>query len=278
MAGARAVGAAGRVWGSSYAGSAGRHSCVRVGTKCSPPAVRGAPVARLGALLPPAALLLGAVGARCPPAVGKGVRVRDPALSPWPVFPGGGEPSPGGLARHCCEACLVSGAVPLPAARPLGWAAGVPRPVCSGCGRCGRGDPATVFTACALAGRRCSLWGWRKGVPGGGAFNRREGRLRSGAPPLLTVHPLGMLLASVTPMLRARACGCWGPSRSPWPACPHLGFYGVQKSQNQLQSESLLFLSNYTIKSIFSGVSPPPPPSKLEIFQPLDRQCRLDCI
>ena len=46
MAGARAVGAAGRGWGSSYAGSAGRHSCVRVGTRCSPPAVRGGPVAR----------------------------------------------------------------------------------------------------------------------------------------------------------------------------------------------------------------------------------------
>ena len=26
----------------------------------------------------------------------------------------------------------------------------------------------------------------------------------------------------------------------------HLGFYGVQKSQNQLKSEILLFLSNYT--------------------------------
>ena len=51
-------------------------------------------------------------------------------------------------------------------------------------------------------------------------------------------------------------------------ACPqaHLGFYGVQKSQNQLQSEILLFLSNYTIKRIFSGVSPPPPTSKLEIY------------
>ena len=46
VAGARAVGAAGRGWGSSYAGSAGRHSCVRVGTRCSPPAVRGNPVAR----------------------------------------------------------------------------------------------------------------------------------------------------------------------------------------------------------------------------------------
>ena len=38
----------------------------------------------------------------------------------------------------------------------------------------------------------------------------------------------------------------------------HLGFYGVQKSQNQLQAKILLFFSNYTIKSLFSGVSPPP--------------------
>ena len=28
--------------------------------------------------------------------------------------------------------------------------------------------PCTGLTACALAGRRCALWGWRKGVPGGG--------------------------------------------------------------------------------------------------------------
>ena len=37
VAGARAVGAAGRGWGSSYAGSACRHSCVRAGTRCPPP-------------------------------------------------------------------------------------------------------------------------------------------------------------------------------------------------------------------------------------------------
>ena len=60
----------------------------------------------------------------------------------------------------------MSGAVPPPAARPPERAARVPRLVCPGCGRCGRG-PSTVPTACALAGRRCTLWGWREGVPGG---------------------------------------------------------------------------------------------------------------
>ena len=75
-------------------------------------------------------------------------------------------------------------------------------------------------TACALAGRRCSLWGRRKGVPGGGAFHRCEGRLRSGAPPPPTARPLGGPFGSATHVLRARACGCAGPSRSPGPACP----------------------------------------------------------
>ena len=49
---------------------------------------------------------------------------------------------PGGVAWHRCEGRLVSDAVPTPAARPLGRVAGVPRPVCPRCGRCGRGDPA----------------------------------------------------------------------------------------------------------------------------------------
>ena len=49
---------------------------------------------------------------------------------------------PGGGAFHHCEGRLVSGAVPPPAVRPLERAARVPRPVCPGCGRCGRGDPA----------------------------------------------------------------------------------------------------------------------------------------
>ena len=74
--------------------------------------------------------------------------------------------------------------------------------------------PSTGPTACALAGRRCSLWGWRIGVFGGGAFHHCEGRLRSGAVPLLTARPLGGLLRSATHVLWVRVCGCGGPTLS----------------------------------------------------------------
>ena len=80
--------------------------------------------------------------------------------------------------------------------------------------------PSTGPTACALAGQRCSLWEWQKGIPGGGAFHHCEGRLRSGAVPPPTARPLGGLLGSATHVLRARVCGCGGPTLSPWPACP----------------------------------------------------------
>ena len=150
-----------------------------------------------------------------------------PTLSRWPACPvgaacrGGGEgPAPGGLVCHRCEKHLVSGAVPPPAARPLERAARVPRPVCPGCGRCGRGDQAPAPQRAPLAGRRCSLWGWPKGVPGRGAFHHCEGRLRSGAVPLPTARPLGGLLGSATNVLWARVCGCGGPTLSPSPACP----------------------------------------------------------
>ena len=80
--------------------------------------------------------------------------------------------------------------------------------------------PSTGPTACALAGRRCALWGWRKGVPGGGAFRSCEGRLRSGAVPPPTARPPGGLSGSVTHVLWARVCGSGGPTLSPWLACP----------------------------------------------------------
>ena len=67
--------------------------------------------------------------------------------------------------------------------------------------------PSTGPTACALAGRRCSLWGWRKGFPGGGAFHHCEVRLRQGAVPPPTARPLGGLLGSATHVLWARVLG-----------------------------------------------------------------------
>ena len=181
----------------------------------------------------------------------------------------------------------MSGAVPPLAARPLERAARVPRPVCPGCGRCGRGDPAPApqraplragvarsggggraspggvlstvargaccqalslprppvlwsgqpgfrvpsvpgavgagvgtqhrpHSACALAGRRCSLWVWRKGVPGGGAFHRCEGRLVSGAVPPSAARPLERAARVPRPVCPGCGrCGRGHPSPAP---------------------------------------------------------------
>ena len=84
----------------------------------------------------------------------------------------------------------------------------------------GQPSPRPVCPGCALAGRRCSLWGWLKGVTGGGAFRRCEGRQKSGAPPPPTARSLGGLSGSATHVLWARVCECGGPALSPWLACP----------------------------------------------------------
>ena len=116
-----------------------------------------------------------AVGVRYPRAVGAGVCVWGPntvpfACMPWGCVPrgwSGGGPSPGGVACHCCEGRLASGAVPPPTARLLGRAAGVPRPVCSGCGRCGRRDhpPAPQRARLRAGVARCG--GGGRASPGG---------------------------------------------------------------------------------------------------------------
>ena len=80
--------------------------------------------------------------------------------------------------------------------------------------------PSTSPTARALAGRHCAPWGWRKGVPGGGAVRRCEGRLGSGAPPPQAARPLGGLSGYATHVLWARVCVRGGPAPAPWPACP----------------------------------------------------------
>ena len=105
-----------------------------------------------------------------------------PALSPWPACPagaacrgGGGGPSPGGVACHRCEGRLVSGAVPPPAARPLGRAAGVPRPLCPGCSRCGRGDPAPAPQRAPLRARVAPCGDGRRASPGVAPFTGVRG-------------------------------------------------------------------------------------------------------
>ena len=80
---------------------------------------------------------------------------------------GGGGGPPGGGACHHCEGRLASGAVPPPAARPLERAAGVLRPVCPGCGRCGRVDPAPAPQRAPLRAGVARCGGGGRASPGG---------------------------------------------------------------------------------------------------------------
>ena len=96
---------------------------------------------------------------------------------------------PGGGAFNRCEGRLVSGAVPPPAARPPERAARVLRPVCPGCGRCGRVDPAPAPKRAPLRAGVARCGGGGRASPGGGAFHRCEGRLVSGAVPPPAARP-----------------------------------------------------------------------------------------
>ena len=168
-----------------------------------------------------------AVGVRHPRAVGAGAWVLGPDNVPLACMPCGGCVPRGvveGRPQGGWPATVVRGvwcqarSLPQP---PVLWG-GQPgfRDSCVP-GAVGAGvETQHRFTACALAGRRCLLWGWRRGVPGGGAFHRCERRLRSGAPPPLPARPPGGLLGSATHVLWARAWGCGGPTLSPWPTCP----------------------------------------------------------
>ena len=175
----------------------------------------GRPVS--GAVPPPAALALRSVqpGFRDPCVPGAvdagvwtqhrshGVRPCGPAL--FAVGVAEGRPR-GGLPSTVVRGVWCQ-AVPPSAARPPERAARFRDPRVPGAVDAGSG-PSTGPTACALAGRRCSLWGWRKGVPGGGAFHRHEGCLVSGAVPPPAARP---------PERAARV---------PRPACPGCGRCG----------------------------------------------------
>ena len=83
--------------------------------------------------------------------------------------------------------------------------------------------PSTGPAACALASRRCALWAWREGVPGGGALRRCEGGLSSGALPPPAPRPQGGLSGSATHVLWALVCWRGGPILSLWLSCPARG-------------------------------------------------------
>ena len=87
--------------------------------------------------------------------------------APASLAVGVAEGRPRGGAFHLCEGRLVSGAVPPPAARPLERAAGVPRPVCPGCGRCGRVDPAPAPQRAPLRAGVARCEGGGGASPGG---------------------------------------------------------------------------------------------------------------
>ena len=80
--------------------------------------------------------------------------------------------------------------------------------------------PSTGATACALAGRRCSLWGWQKGVPGG-------------APSIVVRGVCSQALP--LPELPAHWAGCWGPP----PTCCGRGRVGVGAQHCPLGTDAL---------------------------------------
>ena len=90
----------------------------------------------------------------------------------------------------------MSGAVPPPAARSLGRAAGVPRPLCPGCGRCGSGNPAPAPRRAPLRASVARRGGGGRASPGG-------------SPPAVVRGVCGQALPP--PRLPALWAGCRGP-------------------------------------------------------------------
>ena len=224
MAGAHAVGAAGRGWQCSYVGSAGRHSCVRVGTRCSPPAVRGSLVARgvrgqaLSPLRLPSYWGLSGPAAHMLWARVCGYGVQRCPRGPYSLCSSGAG-SRGFAARVPIVRGVCSQALPLPRLSAV-WA-GLSGSFIHSC--CGRGCAGVVARRCplglhALRGPRSA--GVVGTVPGGVARHRCEWRLVSGAVPPTVARPLGGPSGSATHMLWARVCRCVGPALSPLPACP----------------------------------------------------------
>ena len=64
------------------------------------------------------------------------------------------------------------------------------------------------------------LWGWQRGVPGGGAFHCCEGRLGSGAPPSPDFPPTGRAVRVRYPRAVGAGVWVWGPNTVPLACTP----------------------------------------------------------
>ena len=125
-----------------------------------------------------------------------------------------GHPRGGAFQRR--EGRLVLGAVPLPVALPPERAARVPRPVCPGCGRCGRVDPAPAPQRAPLRAGVARCGGGGRASPGGGVFHRCEGRPASGAVPPPAVRPLERAVRVPRPVCPGCGrCGRGDPALAP---------------------------------------------------------------
>ena len=180
VAGARVVDAEGCGWGSSNAGSASRRVRARVGIRqslCRQSGMDG-PFARRSEVRrspSPGCPPLG--GCRGPPPACCGRRCAGAGAQHCPLglhalwgaaccWGGGGLSRGvgfpllrGASGVTCCPSpcCPSSG----------GWAARVPRPVCPGCGRCGRGDPASAPQRVPLRAIVARCGGGERAFPGG---------------------------------------------------------------------------------------------------------------
>ena len=124
----------------------------------------------------------------------------------------------------------MSGAVTPPAARPPEREVRVPRPVCPGCGRCGRVDPAPAPQRAPLRAGVARCGGGRRASPGGVPSTVVRGAwcqalslprllvLRSAQPGFRDPCVPGAVDAGVwtqhQPHLRAGVARCWGGGRA----------------------------------------------------------------
>ena len=124
-----------------------------------------------------------------------------------------------GVPLSVLRGLLLSGALPLPAARPLG---GQPGPAARVFwARVLRaGGALTGQTVCALASQRCALRGWQGNLRGGAASSRSEGHLWLGAQPPFAARPWGKQSGPAVHLLSARQCSCGDPALALWRAGP----------------------------------------------------------